>query len=69
MTLLHIAEAARLLDVRVGRVYEMARHGLLPVVRLGRQVRVHPAQLDAWMESGGKALASGWRNDARGARS
>src|SRR4051794_1295745 len=47
--LLRIDEVAALLDVRVQRAYELSRRGLLPVVRLGRQVRVDPDQLEAWL--------------------
>lgn len=37
--LLTAAEVAAILRVRRSRVYDLARHGQLPVVRLGRQVR------------------------------
>ncbi|MCL6443777.1 MAG: helix-turn-helix domain-containing protein [Alicyclobacillus sp.] len=45
----HIPEVARLLDVTEDRAYKMARDGLLPVVRLGRQVRVDPEALQRWI--------------------
>ena len=56
--LLRAAEAASLLRVPVARVYELSRSGDLPVVRLGRQVRIHPDELDKWMRKGGKPLAA-----------
>jgi excisionase family DNA binding protein len=51
--LLRISEVAALLDVRVQRAWEMGRHGILPIVRLGRQMRVDPDQLEAWLAAGG----------------
>lgn len=54
-------KAARILDVPRDRVYEMAVQGLLPVVRLSRQVRFDEAKLRDWIDDGGKALSGGWR--------
>jgi excisionase family DNA binding protein len=49
-----MGEVAERLDVRTGRAYELAREGRLPgVVRLGRQIRVDPAALDAFIAEGG----------------
>ena len=53
MKLLRIPEVAQMLDVSVQRAYELARTDMLPVVRVGRQVRVHPEKLQKWIESGG----------------
>jgi putative molybdopterin biosynthesis protein len=39
----------------------MGRCGLLPIVRLGRQIRVEEARLMSWIESGGRALPGGWK--------
>jgi excisionase family DNA binding protein len=44
------------LQVPLSRVYELARLGLLPHVRIGKQVRFDPDRLKAWIESGGQAL-------------
>jgi hypothetical protein len=44
----------------------MIRRGILPGVRLGRQVRIDPEALAAFIETGGKALPGGWRREARG---
>lgn len=52
--LLTITEVAEILTVSTQRAYELARKGLLPVVRLGRQVRVAPAQLADWIVRGGQ---------------
>ena len=58
MKLLRIAEVAEVLDVSRARAYELVREGLLPVVRLGRQIRVDPTQLEAWLVAGGTRLDS-----------
>jgi Helix-turn-helix domain len=50
-----IAKVACLLDISRHRAYTLARKGILPgVVRLGRQVRVDPDRLTAFIDSGGK---------------
>ena len=56
MKLLRIDDVAELLDVSRARAYELVREGLLPVVRLGRQVRVDPNKLEAWLDAGGTGL-------------
>ena len=38
------------------KAYQLAREGLIPVVRLGRQLRVDPRRLNEWMELGGSGL-------------
>lgn len=65
MKLLKMREVAERLDTRLDRVYDMARLGLLPVVRLGRQIRVDPEALDAFIRGGGAALPGGWRHEVR----
>ncbi len=59
MALMKIPEVARVLDVPVDRGYALAREGIIPVVRIGRQVRVDREQLAAWIEGGG------WELDAQ----
>ena len=56
MKLLRIDDVADLLDVSRARAYELVREGLLPVVRLGRQIRVDPSKLEAWLDAGGVGL-------------
>lgn len=63
MALMKIPEAARLLDVPVDRCYAIAREGVIPVVRIGRQVRVDQDQLAAWIEGGGWDLAGRAKKD------
>ncbi len=60
-TLLRISEVAGILNCSVARCYDMARSQILPVVRLGRQLRVDPGKLEQWIGDGGHALAGGWR--------
>ena len=63
--LLTLAETAERLSVTYARAAEMARQGLLPVVRLGRQVRVCPRRLASWIANGGEPLPGGWRRTAQ----
>lgn len=62
--LLTVAEVAELMRVTVPRAYELARNGVIPTVRLGRQIRVDPEQLRRVIEQGGKPLPGGWRREA-----
>ncbi len=59
--LLTLEETARVLTVTYARAAELARQGVIPVVRLGRQIRVNPDDLNQFIASGGKALPGGWR--------
>ena len=64
MRLMKIDEVARVLDVPVDRGYALARKGVIPVVRIGRQVHVDRDQLAAWIEGGGwlgGRLEWGWQ--------
>jgi excisionase family DNA binding protein len=63
MQLLRIPEVAETLSISPQRAYDLARSGVLPVVRLGRQLRVDPSALAEWVGQGGKALPGGWRRD------
>ena len=62
--LLTLEETARRLHVKYARAAELARQGILPVVRLGRQIRICPDHLADFIANGGRALPGGWR--ARG---
>ena len=53
-----IREAAARLGVGEWRAYQLARIGVLPVVRLGRSIRVDPEQLDAFIARGGDAYSA-----------
>jgi excisionase family DNA binding protein len=50
---------AELLDVDRYRVYELAREGNLPHVRLGRAVRFDPVAIREWIAQGGTARNGG----------
>ena len=54
-------EVARILKVKLPRVQELVRQGILPHFRLGRQIRISRQQLQHFMERGGQALPGGWR--------
>ena len=66
--LLTAREVADALGVSEARVYELARMGLLPATRLGRQVRFNARAVAEWIESGGRALPGGWRREPVGGR-
>lgn len=51
--LLTADEVADQTGLSKARVYELAREGDLPVVRLGRAVRFSERALAVWIESGG----------------
>lgn len=46
-------EVAPFLDVSCARVYELVRLGILPSVRLGRQVRFDAVAIGQWIAAGG----------------
>lgn len=56
--------ACKVLNIRRKQAEDLARRGILPIVRVGRQVRVSPPALDEWIASGGAALPGGWRRSA-----
>lgn len=57
--LLVVSEVASMLRVPPARVYKLGRNGDLPVVRIGRQVRVDPTVLGDWIREGGAGLGEG----------
>lgn len=61
--LLTATEVARTLAVKPARVHQLARAGLLPCIRMGRQVRFDPAAVTEWLEDGGRAWEGGWKRD------
>ncbi len=58
---LRAQQVAALLGVSEARCYELMRTGILPSVRLGRQVRVHEEVLREWIRNGGQTLPGGGR--------
>ena len=53
--LLTVPQVAKRLAIPACRAYELARQGRLPVVRIGKYVRVDPRQLEAWIRQRGDA--------------
>jgi excisionase family DNA binding protein len=47
--LLRIGDAAQLLGVGRSTMYQLVAAGTIPVIRIGRSVRVSRAVLDAWV--------------------
>jgi excisionase family DNA binding protein len=56
MKLLNVDEVASVFGVRRWRIYDLARAGLIPAVRVGRQLRFSEDALRDWIGSGGRAL-------------
>lgn len=57
MKFLTVPEMAETLGLSTGRVYEVLRLGLIPSVRIGRQVRVEEQAFKDWVSQGGQAYA------------
>jgi excisionase family DNA binding protein len=55
MRLLTAKQTAELLQVALPRVYELARAGLIPCVRMGRQIRFNEDALREWAARSGTA--------------
>ena len=63
MRLLLVREVAEVLRVPRSRAYELVREGLIPSIRLGRQVRIEESALREWILAGGQGLPGGWRRE------
>lgn len=64
--LLTTEQAAQVLEVDVRRVRDLITNHTIPpecIVRLGRQIRLHPEKLRAWIDAGGAALPGGWKRE------
>lgn len=57
-------QVAEMLNVNTARVYQLAREGVLPSVRLLRQVRFSEDAIREFIARGGQALPGGWRKEA-----
>ena len=52
--LIKAPEAAKMLDIRLARLYELTRQRLIPSVRIGpKQLRYDRETLRAWIAKGG----------------
>lgn len=49
-------QVSKLLRIRLPQVYVLARHGIIPSVRVGRTVRFNRDKLFAWIDAGGSGL-------------
>lgn len=49
--LLRVSEAARLLGVSRSTMYQLVASGSVPVIRIGRSVRVSRPALEAWIRT------------------
>ena len=58
--LLTLEDTARLFGVTYARAAELARERIIPVVPLGRQIRVDPETLTSLISGGDKALPGGF---------
>lgn len=54
--LLKVDEVVERTGLRRGRVYELAREGRIPTVKVGHQVRFPERRLAAWIEEGGEGF-------------
>jgi excisionase family DNA binding protein len=61
--LMTVSEVAAVLRVGRFRVYELVRLGMIPCIRVGRQLRFSPTDLGTWFRGGGKELRGGWRKE------
>jgi excisionase family DNA binding protein len=59
LVLLRGAEVARVLSVSRSRAYQMMSDGTLPVLRMGRAVRVPKRALTKWVEANTRAGVEG----------
>jgi excisionase family DNA binding protein len=62
--LLTLEQLAEVFGVTYARAAELARENVIPVVRLGPQIRVDPNALERFIADGGKALPGGWKRTA-----
>ena len=51
--MLTVSELASRLKVTRKRAYDLVRYGMVPCVRIGRQVRIDERVLERWIQSGG----------------
>ena len=59
--LLKVEDVAELFNVTEERVYTLAREGIIPVCRVGRQLRFSENAINEFVDSGGKSWSGGWR--------
>lgn len=62
--LLKVDELAEILQVSYARAAALIRASRIASVRIGRQIRVTPESVQAFIAAGGYSLEGGWRRDA-----
>ena len=62
-SLLTVNEAAQLLNLNKNVVCTFAREGIIPVVRIGRQIRFSHEALHKFIAEGGKQYAADWKKE------
>jgi excisionase family DNA binding protein len=64
--LLRSGPAADYLNITEYQLYNKTREGIIPAVRIGRQLRWSKEALDEFIQSGGKGFdgEGGWRKNA-----
>jgi excisionase family DNA binding protein len=61
--LIKAPEAAKILDVRLARLYELTRQRIVPSVRIGpKQLRFDREALREWIQRGGLNQGNGQRD-------
>lgn len=66
MELLTTNQLAEHTGIPERRIYALVRDGLIPVVKLGRQVRFAKQAIEKWIADGGTALPGGWKREPEG---
>ena len=61
--LLTLNDVCQKLNITYPRAAQLARENVLPVVRIGRQIRIDPAKLQAFIDGGGHQLPGIWRRE------
>ncbi len=51
MTLISVADVARLIGVTPATVYDWIRHRQIPFIKIGGVIRFDTAAMEAWIES------------------
>ena len=57
--LLDAKQVASVLGVSKATTYELIRRGQLPCVRVGKGIRIHPDNLERWLQLGGTRRPDG----------
>jgi putative molybdopterin biosynthesis protein len=53
---LQISQVADLLEISKTTIRRLVKKGVLPAIRVGRQIRIDERRLEKWLENGGSTL-------------